>query len=277
MRKDEYLVLLRAVLLDPADDLARLTYADWLDDRGGPGDAGRAEFVRVQCELARSWPTHSDLSHQGTSLCPGCTLRRQDRDLFMAHGRDWFGFPADGHLAAITDTRWVGVEQSWFVRRGFVAEVRLPLAVLFGGPCGRCGGSGLSEREYHGATDDDGGCPDCSGTGTTPGVAADLFARQPVTRVVLTDVSATYFTPTIYEPEVYGWYDRGRSDYTGFLPESDLPTHLYRLLPPGMPDYHRMYSAHFYPTAAAARDALSAACVSWGRSLAGLTAPVPAG
>jgi uncharacterized protein (TIGR02996 family) len=34
----------------PGDDAPRLVYADWLDDHG---DADRAEFVRVQCRLAR--------------------------------------------------------------------------------------------------------------------------------------------------------------------------------------------------------------------------------
>jgi uncharacterized protein (TIGR02996 family) len=34
----------------PEDDTPRLVYADWLDDQG---DLDRAEFIRVQCELAR--------------------------------------------------------------------------------------------------------------------------------------------------------------------------------------------------------------------------------
>src|SRR3954451_19969395 len=42
---------LRAVVADPADDAPRLVYADWLDDHGQPE---RAEFIRVQCELART-------------------------------------------------------------------------------------------------------------------------------------------------------------------------------------------------------------------------------
>jgi uncharacterized protein (TIGR02996 family) len=41
---------LRAIGAAPEDDAPRLVYADWLDDRG---DAARAEFIRVQCELAR--------------------------------------------------------------------------------------------------------------------------------------------------------------------------------------------------------------------------------
>lgn len=42
--------LLRGILDHPADDLPRLVYADWLDENG---QAERAEFVRVQVELAK--------------------------------------------------------------------------------------------------------------------------------------------------------------------------------------------------------------------------------
>jgi uncharacterized protein (TIGR02996 family) len=41
---------LQAICADPEDDSPRLVYADWLDDHG---DADRAAFIRVQCELAR--------------------------------------------------------------------------------------------------------------------------------------------------------------------------------------------------------------------------------
>ncbi len=40
---------LHAIHASPADDLPRLVYADWLEENG---DAARAEFIRVQCELA---------------------------------------------------------------------------------------------------------------------------------------------------------------------------------------------------------------------------------
>jgi uncharacterized protein (TIGR02996 family) len=43
--------LLAAIWADPHDDTPRLVYADWLDEHGQPD---RAEFVRVQCELARA-------------------------------------------------------------------------------------------------------------------------------------------------------------------------------------------------------------------------------
>ncbi len=51
-------LLLKAIVADPDDDVARLVYADWLDEHG---DHDRAEFVRIQCggfTIAGSlWPT----------------------------------------------------------------------------------------------------------------------------------------------------------------------------------------------------------------------------
>lgn len=40
------------ILANPDDDAPRLILADWLDERNGPGDAARAEFIRCQCALA---------------------------------------------------------------------------------------------------------------------------------------------------------------------------------------------------------------------------------
>src|SRR4051812_20344131 len=42
--------LLADILEHHDDDTPRLVYADWLDEHG---EADRAEFIRVQCELAR--------------------------------------------------------------------------------------------------------------------------------------------------------------------------------------------------------------------------------
>src|SRR5262245_2593359 len=41
---------LAAIRAAPDDDTPRLVYADWLDEHGDPD---RAEFIRVQVELAR--------------------------------------------------------------------------------------------------------------------------------------------------------------------------------------------------------------------------------
>lgn len=44
--------LLAAISAHPLDDAPRLVYADWLDEQGGESQVARAEFIRVQCEMA---------------------------------------------------------------------------------------------------------------------------------------------------------------------------------------------------------------------------------
>ena len=48
--------LLRSVLAHPEDDLPRLVYADYLEETGAAVQIKRAEFIRVQCELAHIEP-----------------------------------------------------------------------------------------------------------------------------------------------------------------------------------------------------------------------------
>ena len=88
---------LRAIRADPAGDLPRLVYADWLDEHG---DAARAEFVRVQCELAKL-PPH-DERYAG--------VEDREHELLAAHEADWLG-----DLPPLDE---------WAFRRGFVEEVR---------------------------------------------------------------------------------------------------------------------------------------------------------
>jgi len=62
--------LLSAVLAAPPDDAPRLVLADWLDENGEPD---LAEFVRVQCELAR---------------LPGPAVALECRAVLRPRGRD---------------------------------------------------------------------------------------------------------------------------------------------------------------------------------------------
>lgn len=59
--------LLRAIVANPDDDLRRLVYADWLDERGQPQDVARAEFIRLQCEREQQ-PPGSGLTTQELAL-----------------------------------------------------------------------------------------------------------------------------------------------------------------------------------------------------------------
>lgn len=88
----EHDALLEAVLAAPDDDVPRLIYADWLEDRGQPE---RAEFIRLQIDDQRD---------------PNDERQRRCRQLLAAHRQEWTipGIP--------------GVQQ---FRRGFVESVRM--------------------------------------------------------------------------------------------------------------------------------------------------------
>jgi uncharacterized protein (TIGR02996 family) len=68
--------LLAAIVADPEDDLPRLAYADWLDENGDPD---RAEFIRVQIELAK-------LSGGDSRRGP---LAEREAALLAAHAAAW--------------------------------------------------------------------------------------------------------------------------------------------------------------------------------------------
>jgi uncharacterized protein (TIGR02996 family) len=53
---DDGYALLRAIEANPDEDTPRLAYADWLEESAASADRARAEFIRVQCELARTPP-----------------------------------------------------------------------------------------------------------------------------------------------------------------------------------------------------------------------------
>lgn len=69
----------------PQDDTPRLVYADWLDERGEPGDVDRAELIRAQIVLARN----QELG--GSPLAPERRRRLESRvrELLEEHGAEW--------------------------------------------------------------------------------------------------------------------------------------------------------------------------------------------
>jgi uncharacterized protein (TIGR02996 family) len=69
--------LLAAIWADPHDDTPRLVYADWLDENDQPA---RAEFVRVQCALAR-------LDEYDEVERP--PLAKREQLLWKRHAKDW--------------------------------------------------------------------------------------------------------------------------------------------------------------------------------------------
>ena len=69
--------LLHAIYANPDDDTPRLVYADWLDEHDQPE---RAEFIRVECEEART-------DHSSPAYLP---LLQRASDLFERYRRRWF-------------------------------------------------------------------------------------------------------------------------------------------------------------------------------------------
>jgi uncharacterized protein (TIGR02996 family) len=113
--------LLRAVLDRPADDVPRLVLADWWDERGEPD---RAEFVRVQAELAKMGDDGGPVAHDidGRCGCELCALRRRERDLLLVLAESLQ--PAPG-WCVVTPAGYAAPDwPAWAVaRRGFVDEV----------------------------------------------------------------------------------------------------------------------------------------------------------
>ena len=70
-----------------ADDTVRLVYADWLDERNGPGDAERAELIRVQCDLFRNFPTDTPKALGSESAYERWRwLLAREEELLESHG-----------------------------------------------------------------------------------------------------------------------------------------------------------------------------------------------
>ena len=88
--RDAFLAAVRAA---PDDDLPRLVYADWLEERG---DGERAEFIRLSCETPPE--PRAD------------AVEARLRELLAAHGRRW---------------RIPGLRGRQHFARGFVADIEV--------------------------------------------------------------------------------------------------------------------------------------------------------
>jgi uncharacterized protein (TIGR02996 family) len=99
----EDLAFLEAIACAPADDVRRLIYADWLDERGDP----RGPFIRAQVELARLPPNHLDRTR----------LARLQEDL-SPPARDAYRRAVPTEIASFFESGWVSD-----YRRGSLTKV----------------------------------------------------------------------------------------------------------------------------------------------------------
>jgi uncharacterized protein (TIGR02996 family) len=101
--------ILDAILGNPEDDALRLIYADWFEEHGL---GVRAEFIRLQCELAQK--ARYDPSRQ--------PLLKREQEILAEHGADWAK-----PVAAITtgDEMRKGPVRNYKFHRGFVDTVSI--------------------------------------------------------------------------------------------------------------------------------------------------------
>lgn len=95
--------LLAAILANPADDTARLVYADWLTENG---QADRGEFIRIEIELAHT-PPLTDEDERRRQV-----LHTRRSELLKVHKAAWLA----PFLAQTRDTSF---------ERGFVSSLSM--------------------------------------------------------------------------------------------------------------------------------------------------------
>jgi uncharacterized protein (TIGR02996 family) len=133
------------IIAEPEEDTHRLAYADWLDENGEPD---RAEFIRVQCELA-GMPTYRHLRIEyglADGVSPECRLAfalRSREDLLLAVNHEWSRCECRG-------CKGTG--------KVYYADPRVTAGKLWSGDyCGVCHGTGdllRSHRRYERDTPD---------------------------------------------------------------------------------------------------------------------------
>jgi uncharacterized protein (TIGR02996 family) len=102
------------VLAHPDLDWPRLVYADWLEEHG---EGARAEFIRVQCELAGRDCHHArDVPPQ--PWCRPCALRHRERELLEQSQFSWLP-------RCLMDVESLYADAVCSYRRGFVSEITL--------------------------------------------------------------------------------------------------------------------------------------------------------
>ncbi|MBN9118381.1 MAG: TIGR02996 domain-containing protein [Planctomycetes bacterium] len=128
--------LIAAILANPDEDTPRLVFADWLDEHG---DAPRAEFIRVQCELARQREAEADLPESFGTTCSDSgewvmvwrphdteeriALLKREAELLRAHANGWMS----GLPPFVMNGR---TRHALRFRRGFVGRVQAWLGPL---------------------------------------------------------------------------------------------------------------------------------------------------
>jgi uncharacterized protein (TIGR02996 family) len=128
--------LLSTILANPDDDIARLVYADWLEETAEPAAVARARFIRLQIECARCPPDASFSPHA------------DEIDALAARwAREWLmELPAPVAKAVREERRGAGA-----FRRGFVDGITLSTEAFMWTVPALLAAAPVTEMHIHGA------------------------------------------------------------------------------------------------------------------------------
>lgn len=246
--------LLRAVLLDHADDTPRLIFADWLEENG---KAAWAKFIRTQIlkeeNPAASYPQFfMELPSQWWEWWQRGGGRKQEWKWLREHNNPDFKV---------------------LVERGFVQAVECPLGDWLGKSCHVCAGTGIgASPEVAAYIEIPGGCPRCS-TDCTDGIgfidgSMVVAVQQPVQWLRITDRFPQQDGETRFT-----WWQGGPPSFNWPLGSYwELPKVVFNELP----DSHVTTWSNVRPTRkdytslGDARKALGTACLNLARKRAKL-------
>lgn len=122
----EALALLASVRDNHADDTPRLILADYLDERGTPEAAARAEFIRCQIELAAvGHRIANDLSVTYTELhAREQELRRREQQVWTRISLEWLDCFGEWFCCALNPEGACNKSLHGFPARGFLSRIR---------------------------------------------------------------------------------------------------------------------------------------------------------
>lgn len=262
------------IIANPNDDVARLVYADWLDDRG---ESERAAFIRAQVEWART-PGYREAGPDGIpDRNPRWkALYAQWHQLLRQHWGDWLpsiraswtttDIPKCGLVltgVSFRDPLARGRSPRFDVafRRGFVAEAACRLEDWIGAECLSCNSTPRLDAGSPGVRR----CQHCHGTGRASAFGPLLAQRHcPLEWVTATDGEPNQTYQESDHKEVWAWWRDGYGP-----PASRLPECLWRVMVPPDGKYLLPWdriTVHTLDTQAAARTALSTACLRWAKA-----------
>lgn len=121
--------LLAAIIQEPDCDLHRFVYADLLEEQG---EVERAEFIRVQLELAEtglekcSSPVVAETTKWACGRCTFCRLTRRSEELLHRICPGEIFYPNTCRLVTLVPEDWQsskGVTPDLYYRRGFVESI----------------------------------------------------------------------------------------------------------------------------------------------------------